>query len=448
MKFNTNNILTALLLTGVSLLGAGCQRTEPVLFDSQYGEATQDIIDKTLETLTAAQHGWETRYVSGSDSTFVLQFQFDKDYRVTTYTDFQSEPSVSSYRFRMSRGAVLSFDTYGLLHQIADPAIRPNIWDEEQLGRGYQGDTEFEIISVAPERIVLRGMKNIRDTTVLTPLDHEPDVHRMVPYLHRLIGAMHGSEKYFHSIDLDGKPVADFDVREETNDLLSSACKPIITVTTLDGEGKAHSTTHTLLPTEAGFSAEPALNLAGKSYADFSIDSETHAVVSLDDASLRFNLNSDRPLSLTSPGSFIPRTHYWSTVDENHSPLFKREIIDQYRQRVNGQVREIALGWFSNTDSWRPFYLWSPDNSYPSVEISYSFDEEAGAWLFGVYVPDAAKQVVETSGTGFSEFIRYFTNYFDPDTRVYIQDVSDAHDNSTLRFISSKDSRYWFTVHK
>lgn len=446
MKSNIYSTLIGLLLMG---LATGCQKTEPLLFDKQYGEATQDMIDEALEVLTSAKYGWEAHYVSGCDSTFVLQFKFDKDYKVTTYADFSEEPSVSSYRFRMSRGAVLSFDTYGLLHRVADPAIIPNKWDESKLGKGYQGDTEFEIIGIAADKVVLRGMKNSRDTTVLVPLERKPDINAEVPYLHRLVRVMNTSSKYFHSIDLAGKPVADFEVREERNGLVSSRCMPIVSVTTLDKDGAPHTSTHTLHPTKGGFRVEPSLLLLGKSYTDFSIDPETDAITSTEEASLQFNLNSDKPLALTGPGKFIPRVHYWSKVGENHSPLFKRQIIEQYRRQVNGAVKEIALGWFSNTDEWRPFYLWAPGNGFtPRVELNYTFDKEADAWLFKVYVPKEVKQVVETSGTGFSEFVRYFTNYFDANTRVYIQDVSPRHDNSVLRFISSKDSRYWFTVRK
>ena len=91
--------------------------------------------------------------------------------------------------------------------------------------------------------------------------------------------------------------------------------------------------------------------------------------------------------------------------------------------------------------------MWAPNGQQPRVELGYSFEEEDQAWLFKVYIPDGIKDLITAPDSGYSTFLKYFTNYYDAGTRVYIQDVSREGDNSVLRFISGKDSRYWFTVH-
>lgn len=441
-----NSCICGLSLSGLLALTVGCSRVEPQAFDRQYGEVSQDVVDKASEVLTSAKYGWETRYVSGGGAPFLLQFRFDKDHHVTIYSDFDPEPSVSSYRFRLSRGAVLSFDTYGLLHKISDPSILPDMWDDSMRGKGYQGDTEFEILSVSPEKIILRGMKNINDSTILVPLDHEPNIHKSVPALHRLVRVFHSSMHYFHSIDLAGSPQADFFVHDEPNDLISSACLPVIDVLMKDGEGKINTRQHTLHPTDGGFKADPALTIGGETYQDFLINEDK--IVAKDNPSLVFNLDSDKPMSLPNPGAFIPRQFYWTSLSNGQfSELFTRNVLAPYRANINPDAKELDLGWFNNTDEWRPFSLWAPKGPQPRVELGYSFVEEDQAWLFKVFVPDDIKALVTSPDSGYSAFLKYFTNYYDADTRVYIQDVSREGDNSVLRFISGKDSRYWFTVH-
>ncbi len=440
--------LTALSLGLLLLVGTtSCQRTEDLLFDKSYGEGTLDRIDETDRILRAAPNGWETDYTTGSGDTFKLQFKFGDNKQVTTYSDFDPSPTVSSYTFNLSRGAVLSFDTYGLLHRLADPVVLPNIYDEGLKGKGYQGDFEFEVLSATPEQVVLRGMKNRRDTTILKPLKHAPDANADVLNLRALNQSLFPEvSTLYKSIDVNGSPRADFAVEPSSSALLSATFyRNVAIVKQLSATGEPIESRHELKPTATGFEVTPAISIEGKNYGEFVRNSEGDFVAK-EAPEVKFNLMSNKPLVPNRHGEYLLRTHYYSPINGNHSTLFVRDIIDNYRKKVNGSLSEVYVGFFNNTDAWRPLGFWNSDRTRRVFEVNPRLIE-GNTWTYdGVWANPETKSLIEQEGTGLHEFAVYFTTYFDPNNTVYIEDISENGDSSYLRIVSAKDARYWYTV--
>lgn len=426
-----------------------CQRTEDLVFDKSYGESSLDRIDETDRILRSAANGWETDYTTGSGDTFKLQFKFGDKRQVTTYSDFDPNPTVSSYTYNLSRSAVLSFDTYGLLHRLADPVVLPDIYDEGLKGKGYQGDFEFEILSATPEQVVLRGMKNRRDTTILKPLKHAPDANADVLKLRALNQSLFPEvSTLYKSIDVNGSPRADFAVEPSSSALLSATYyRNIAIVKQLSATGEPVETRHELKPTATGFEVTPAISIDGKAYGEFVRNSDGDFVAK-EAPEVKFNLMSNKPLVPNRHGELLPRTHYYSSINGNHSTLFVRDIIDNYRAKVNGNLAEVYVGYFSDTDEWRPLGFWNTGNVHSRIEVKPRLIE-GNTWTYDdLYANDQMKSLIEQEGTGLHEFAVYFTTYFDRNNTVYIEDLSENGDSSYLRIVSAKDARYWYTVRR
>lgn len=448
MKHNKVKALLSLSLGAILLATTSCQRTEDLLFEKSYGEVSMDLIESTDQILRSAPNGWETDYTTGSGDTFKLQFKFEEGRKVITYADFAPEPSVSSYTYNLSRSAVLSFDTYGLLHDLANPVILPNIYKGDLKGRGYQGDFEFEILSASADEVLLRGIKNRRDTTVLKPLTHLPDAHKGVQNLFNLNQILFPEiSSLYRSIDVNGEPKADFVVAPLTSDLLSSTFyKNIAMVKQLDNSGNPVETRHELTPTDRGFTANPAIKIGGAEFAEF-VQNESGDFVAANNDAVKFNFFSNKPLVPNKHGEFLKQKHYLSAIDGNHSALFVQNILSGYRANINNALAEVYVGYFDNTDEWRPMGFWNIGNTRNVIEVKPVLVEDNTWAIEGIFVNDYNKPFVEQPGNGFHEFAVYFTSYFDKDNKIYIEDISEKGDNSYLRIVSGKDSRYWYTVH-
>lgn len=450
MKQYKKQAFTALSLGLVLLLGTtSCQRTEDLVFDNSYGDSSLDRIEDTDRILRSAANGWETDYTTGSGDTFRLQFKFGDNKQVTTYSDFDPNPTVSSYTYNLSRSAVLSFDTYGLLHRLADPVVLPDIYDEGLKGKGYQGDFEFEILSATPEQVVLRGMKNRKDTTILKPLKHAPDANADVLNLQALNQSLFPEvSTLYKSIDVSGTPRADFAVEPTSSALLSATFyRNIATVKQLSATGEPVETRHELKPTATGFEVSPEISIDGKTYGEFVRNSDGDFVAK-EAPEVKFNLMSNKPLVPNKHGEYLPKTHYISTPNGNHSTLFVRNILDNYRAKVNGNLAEIYVGYFTNTDAWRPLGFWNIGNIRNVIEVKPRLIE-GNTWTYdGLWANDQTKRLIEQEGTGLHEFAVYFTTYFDRNNTIYIEDLSENGDSSYLRIVSAKDARYWYTVRR
>ena len=173
---------------------AACNRDEKNLFDQSAAERSQAALDKANAILPMYENGWEMMYFANPESKgYNLILKLDTNQRVTAtvknvtvqYANgdgTKSEAlvlgvpvgtivtdSLSTWKAKLDNGPVLSFDTYNdVFHAWADP--REN-------GDGLLGDYEFLILSVDPDRIVLKGQKHggysiLRPMPEMTPEEY------------------------------------------------------------------------------------------------------------------------------------------------------------------------------------------------------------------------------------------------------------------------------------
>lgn len=88
--------------------------------------------------------------------------------KVTVASEFFGPDSTytSHYKLEQSSGALLSFDEYNpIFHYFSDPSNE----DFGTLGKGFNGDLEFRVLSASADSVVLLGKKH-EDRIVMTPL--------------------------------------------------------------------------------------------------------------------------------------------------------------------------------------------------------------------------------------------------------------------------------------
>lgn len=138
-----------------------CTNEVDDLFDKSAQERMNEELQTCKSLLLSAEYGWLLEYYPSSKQSYggyVMTVKFDEQ-QVTAASEITNDPSktVSSYySLKSDMGPTLNFDTYNeILHYFADP-------DKSEgagLGKGYEGDYEFIIMSHTDNEIVLKGKK-------------------------------------------------------------------------------------------------------------------------------------------------------------------------------------------------------------------------------------------------------------------------------------------------
>lgn len=149
MKSIKKILFLGVLVSAVCM--TGCKVTNDYIFDDISTQRITDYIEACNEVLGEAPHGWKLVYYPDTTQygayTFLMKFK--EDNRVDMRWDGNDDATESSYSFNSSQGPVLNFDTYSLLHRLADPD--PNVAGGKA-GIGYKGEFEFVIREVAPTK--------------------------------------------------------------------------------------------------------------------------------------------------------------------------------------------------------------------------------------------------------------------------------------------------------
>jgi hypothetical protein len=147
--------LLYLFLFALALGSCKKDKTEPIL---------GNVDDRLSETLTAyqtqlagAQFGWKGYLLTDTKVLATFLFSFTDKNRTTMSADYEPTPNESSYRLKALQRPTLLFDTYSILHLIADPT--PSKFDGE-IGAGYYSDFEFAFLSASADTIKLEGTFN------------------------------------------------------------------------------------------------------------------------------------------------------------------------------------------------------------------------------------------------------------------------------------------------
>ena len=146
-----SNFIKYITCLGVSiLLLSACSREVELAFEQPAAERIAAVINTCDSTLKASENGWRVDYTTPSGYKAIFVMRFSSGDSVTMYMDTNDSIAGSRYSFNYSQGPVLSFDTYSLLHSLADPQYN-------QKGLGYGADFEFIVNSVSSDSIVFKG---------------------------------------------------------------------------------------------------------------------------------------------------------------------------------------------------------------------------------------------------------------------------------------------------
>lgn len=141
------------LLLGLVITGSSCNSKEDAVLP---GNSTDRVISKMVEykdVLLASDYGWKLLYKTDNGATFNFVIDFQEQNRVEMMSDFTADKSNSSWKLSPEQGILLSFDTYSLLHVLADPGLKPQ-------GKGYLGDFEFMLGDINENGIEMVGRKH------------------------------------------------------------------------------------------------------------------------------------------------------------------------------------------------------------------------------------------------------------------------------------------------
>ena len=150
------------ILLGIAIMGllTSCLKDQEDLFDKPSAQRAEEAIAADYKVLAGAEHGWLMKYYPSpyrSYGGYNVFLKFTADGKVTCASDIEdpSATAESNYKIVQSAGIVLSFDTFNdIFHLFStpDPILGA-------AGEGWAGDYDFEFISVAADKIVLKGKK-------------------------------------------------------------------------------------------------------------------------------------------------------------------------------------------------------------------------------------------------------------------------------------------------
>ncbi len=157
-------ILALGIATSLLMPLASCQKDQNV-FSETPAERTQRSMAEVLKTLQSAAYGWEMSVYPSPDKTYggyTLFVRFDPNGRAAISDEMQEDASVvteSLYAIDNSNGPTLTFDTYNVsMHRYS----QPNSSDfSSSVATGADGDYSFQIVSVAEDKVVLRGVRSL-----------------------------------------------------------------------------------------------------------------------------------------------------------------------------------------------------------------------------------------------------------------------------------------------
>lgn len=138
-------------LAAFALLAGSCKNEIDDVFDLNATQRIEQMMAECDQTLQQSDYGWRFDYTpsNGSMVNYVMKF---KDGYVTM-ENTEGDTSTSTYKIVNAEGPVLSFDTYSILHDLADPSQAPQ-------GTGKGGEFEFIISKFTEDTLYLKGRKS------------------------------------------------------------------------------------------------------------------------------------------------------------------------------------------------------------------------------------------------------------------------------------------------
>lgn len=148
------NIKTIMLFVAALALFA-CKTEEADLFDASAQQRLIQFKKETKEYLTAAPYGWKMAYDPAGSKCFRFLIDFDENGTVTMRSDIKeitmTQSQTSEYLFNYMKGLTLTFSTYGMITELANPGSE---------GKNLGGDNDFIVIKATPDTVIIEGLKS------------------------------------------------------------------------------------------------------------------------------------------------------------------------------------------------------------------------------------------------------------------------------------------------
>lgn len=240
--------LTAVLTVSLS----SCLKSQEDLFTDEPSTRLEKRLDECQEVLCSSENGWAMDYypdrnIAYGGWVFALRFTTDKVTVASEIAPGQSETSY--YKLTDDNGPILSFDTYNtLMHYFATPSSLHY--------EAYDGDFEFMIMDIQPDRITLRGNRT-GNTIYLHRLDED-----IIGYVEKCIR----TDEMFFLTEMDGK--SGETPFEATADLVKRHM-----FFSWETDGVGHSTDSYYLPTPEGLRFLTPVEINGQSVRELSYNS-------------------------------------------------------------------------------------------------------------------------------------------------------------------------------
>lgn len=168
-----NKIFAAILVSTSALAFTACVGEQEDIFDKSATERLDEIKGIYAKRLAADGGKWVMEYYPTNEKEtpiglgYLMACNFTPDYKVTIAMNNEASnnlynESTSAWEILTDDGPVLSFNTYNdVLHTFSKPNDIPSTKDEDELGRGYEGDYEFVITNLdeGAEHAMLKGKK-------------------------------------------------------------------------------------------------------------------------------------------------------------------------------------------------------------------------------------------------------------------------------------------------
>lgn len=186
----------------ILLLGtiSACKKneTEPVIGDVD--ERLSAALADYQKILTNAEFGWKGYLLTKTKIPATFLFNFTNNNRVVTAANYTDGSSESSYRLKALQRPTLMFDTYSILHLIADPT--PTVFGGST-GTGYSSDFEYAFLSASADTIKLVGTLN-KSQLILVRSKSANESNAVFTDIDNLIDAVSKMKTYFKRSNIGG----------------------------------------------------------------------------------------------------------------------------------------------------------------------------------------------------------------------------------------------------
>lgn len=236
-------------------------RNADLVFDKPSQERLEDKFAEYNDLLKSSENGWKMSYYPDSEKFggYNFLFKFEEDGRVVMESDFEEGMKNSSYKIYGGQGVVLSFDSYNMLHILADPGIY-------SAGIGYNGDYELIVERSTSDSLVCRGRKWDQPMILTRATSDDWDNMDQIKIHEKAMAQDVENSPFFRNLRENNQGISTFFYNSNTR---------LVEYFYVDNIGITHSDKSPLIFTKEGFSLKDKITVNGKDLKDFGYDTDT-----------------------------------------------------------------------------------------------------------------------------------------------------------------------------